>query len=417
MLNKNHYSHLLLFTVCLFISSTFVFAQKKQEVSVAVKMKTITPSAEITKINFFEGTWEEALAEAKKQNKPIFLDGYTSWCGPCKYMTKNIFTQKEVADHYNANYINVKKDMEKGDGIMLAEKYEIANYPTFVFFNPDGKATHRSIGAREAEPFVLLGKNALDETKQYFTLKAKYEAGDKSPELLHNYTLAYSGAAMGSSVDLADEYLATQTAENLLSEKNMDFVMETAHRGGKSLETLLSNKTKFEEAYESAKVVGMISNALGEKVRDAAMEGDEKAFQKVLDLSNNTLGEYAKLMNQKLSVTYYQMTQDWDKYATAAVAYIDNAQPADWNSYNNMAWTFFEKVEDKAMLEKAAAWAAKSIAIETNYYNTDTHAAILFKLGKKKEAMEAAQKAIKVAKENDINPKETQELLEKIENM
>ncbi|MBW6479654.1 MAG: thioredoxin family protein [Bacteroidales bacterium] len=41
---------------------------------------------------FFTGTWDEALAQAKKENKLIFLDIYASWCAPCK-MLKNNFGQ------------------------------------------------------------------------------------------------------------------------------------------------------------------------------------------------------------------------------------------------------------------------------------------------------------------------------------
>ena len=85
-------------------------------------------------IHFFEGTWAEAVAEAKKQNKNIFLDGYTTWCGPCKKMTKEIFTTDKVGNYYNEHFICVKKDMEKGEGIDLAKKYSINKFPTFVFF-------------------------------------------------------------------------------------------------------------------------------------------------------------------------------------------------------------------------------------------------------------------------------------------
>ena len=46
----------------------------------------------------------------------IFLDAYASWCGPCKMLQKNVFTKKAVGDFYNSKFINVKMDMEKGEG-------------------------------------------------------------------------------------------------------------------------------------------------------------------------------------------------------------------------------------------------------------------------------------------------------------
>ena len=43
-------------------------------------------------IAFFKGTWQEVLEQAKKENKLIFMDCYTSWCGPCKMLAKEVFT-------------------------------------------------------------------------------------------------------------------------------------------------------------------------------------------------------------------------------------------------------------------------------------------------------------------------------------
>ena len=55
-------------------------------------------------IEFFHGTWVEALAEAKKQEKPIFVDAYTTWCGPCQMMSKNVFTHADVGAFFNENF-------------------------------------------------------------------------------------------------------------------------------------------------------------------------------------------------------------------------------------------------------------------------------------------------------------------------
>lgn len=64
-------------------------------------------------IQFEKGTWSEVLTLAKEQEKLVFLDAYTTWCGPCKKMDKEVFTASEVAAVYNKMFINVKMDMEK----------------------------------------------------------------------------------------------------------------------------------------------------------------------------------------------------------------------------------------------------------------------------------------------------------------
>ncbi len=112
-------------------------------------------------IQFFHGTWEEGLQKARQENKLVFVDGFTVWCGPCAYMMKNVFPQKEVGDFYNRNFICMKIDMEK-EGKELAKRYNVVAYPTFLFVTPEGYVAHRGMGGmKKAEDFIALGKEAL----------------------------------------------------------------------------------------------------------------------------------------------------------------------------------------------------------------------------------------------------------------
>lgn len=81
-------------------------------------------------IQFFHGTWAEALEKAKIEDKLLFVDAYAQWCGPCKVMAKNVFTQKKVGDFFNENFINLKMDMETTDGASFGHKYPVSAYPT-----------------------------------------------------------------------------------------------------------------------------------------------------------------------------------------------------------------------------------------------------------------------------------------------
>lgn len=68
--------------------------------------------------NFQELTLAKALEKAKMENKYVFVDCYTSWCGPCKMMTANVLPLKEVGEYMNETFVCVKFDMEKErDGI------------------------------------------------------------------------------------------------------------------------------------------------------------------------------------------------------------------------------------------------------------------------------------------------------------
>ncbi len=67
-------------------------------------------------IRFEEGSFSTILKKAKDLKKPVFIDVYTSWCGPCKRMAKEIFPKKEVGEKFNASFINYALDAEKGKG-------------------------------------------------------------------------------------------------------------------------------------------------------------------------------------------------------------------------------------------------------------------------------------------------------------
>jgi len=106
-------------------------------------------------IRFRHCSWEEAKAMAKKEKKPIFIDFYTQWCGPCLNMAENIFTLGSVGNFYNDHFVCLKIDAETGEGVELAKKYEVASFPTFVFVNPKTeKAIHISGSNQDRETFL-----------------------------------------------------------------------------------------------------------------------------------------------------------------------------------------------------------------------------------------------------------------------
>ena len=66
-------------------------------------------------VDFQDLTYREALEKAKAENKLVFMDCYTSWCGPCRIMSNEVFPQKEAGDYFNPLFLFVKYDMEKGE--------------------------------------------------------------------------------------------------------------------------------------------------------------------------------------------------------------------------------------------------------------------------------------------------------------
>ncbi|QRR02685.1 thioredoxin family protein [Dyadobacter sandarakinus] len=112
-----------------------------------------------TGIQFMEASWASILKKAKAEKKVIFFDAYTTWCGPCKMLQKNVFTRTDVADVFNKNFINVKFDMESGEGPALAAKYPLEGYPTLFFIDPDGKIVRQVIGYQRPEELIKIAKS------------------------------------------------------------------------------------------------------------------------------------------------------------------------------------------------------------------------------------------------------------------
>lgn len=119
-------------------------------------------------IKWETGTLNEVLNKAKNNSSTpniVFLDCYTSWCGPCKYMAESVFTTKEAGDYFNSRFVNFKMDMEKGEGKEVAKKYNVRAYPTFLILDSDGNEIGRVIGGGKLEDFIKKVEKAAKFTK------------------------------------------------------------------------------------------------------------------------------------------------------------------------------------------------------------------------------------------------------------
>lgn len=103
-----------------------------------------------------------AIRKAMTENKLIFVDCYATWCVPCKDMEKEVFSDSKVGKFFNKNFINVKFDMYKPEGIKIKTKYNVKAYPTFLFLNLKGEQVYYSIGFIEPKAFINIAQNALN---------------------------------------------------------------------------------------------------------------------------------------------------------------------------------------------------------------------------------------------------------------
>ncbi|UMB59569.1 thioredoxin domain-containing protein [Lutibacter sp. A80] len=117
--------------------------------------------AQEKRINFEKGTFKEALAKAVKEDKLIFMDCYTTWCRPCKEISKYVFTQEPIYTFFNKNFINIKIDVEKGEGIEIAKHYGVKSYPTLLVLNQKGEILSDFEDLRTAKDLLEKAKEIL----------------------------------------------------------------------------------------------------------------------------------------------------------------------------------------------------------------------------------------------------------------
>lgn len=120
-----------------------------------------------TGVSFVEGSFAEVQEAAKKADKPIFMDIYAVWCGPCKFLANSIFPTQPVGDYMNATFVSTKVDAEKGEGVELAKKYGVKAYPTMLILDSEGNELGRLLGSsRTPEEFVQRVKDEMAKIDQ-----------------------------------------------------------------------------------------------------------------------------------------------------------------------------------------------------------------------------------------------------------
>lgn len=172
---------------------------------------------------FVDGDWESILNRAGEEDKLIFLDAYAVWCGPCKAMDRDVFPRPEVGEFFNTQFINVKRDMEKGEGLTLRERYDVRAYPTYLFINSKGEEVHRIVGSSSAEAFVERAQAALNPDMQRASLEARYVAGERSADFIKQYVDVLSTAYFrDEAAAVAQDYLENLPSGELLTEEHWE---------------------------------------------------------------------------------------------------------------------------------------------------------------------------------------------------
>lgn len=270
-------------------------------------------------IEFFDGEWKDALAQAEKTEKLVFVDAYAQWCGPCKRMAREVFTQAEVGDFFNSNFINLKLDMETPDGRDFGTKYPVSAYPTLLFLNGDGEIVKKVTGGKQADDLIALGKTAIQSYDRSGDYAVQYEEGDRSYDLVYNYVKELNKVGK-PSLKISNDYINSKP--DISKEEKAAFLLVAVTESDSKLFDQLvklkaeaigsSTEDAFNDKIKSA-CMAAVAKAVEFDYKDLIIEGVEK-YKKAKVGDAKKFGQEAWLEYHKLSGNYTEWKSLAGKY-------------------------------------------------------------------------------------------------------
>ncbi len=373
----------------------------------------VSPSFAQSGIQFFQGSWDEALTEARQQKKIIFVDAYTEWCGPCKAMSRNTFTDAAVGEFYNKNFVNYKFNMEKGEGPMFASKYQVNAYPTLLYIDPKGELVHRALGYKVPDAFLAEGRKANDPSNKQNLLELEMEEGDASPDDLLNYArnLKYKGEDYSEP---AREYFADLSPKQLRSPENWKAIQElSGDLDGPEFQYLVLKQKKFAKLYGKEAVYEKIKEVLRKETIAATLLKNEAKYAEASRIAGQLKDK--DQMASYLKVVHAEAEKDWADYAFKAIHHYNTYSITDARELDQVVNNFVNKVPKRDQLMEARDWARQSVALRNEAYNNATFAKLLLQLNDYQQALRMANKAVQLALQQGEDPEAYEALVEQIQ--
>lgn len=368
-------------------------------------------------IHFQESSFSDVLAKAKKENKLVFLDAYASWCGPCKMLERNVFSQKEVGDYYNLHFVNSHFDMEKGEGVALAKKYRVTSYPTLLFLDGDGVVVNKSLGYLNPAQFLDLGKMVMDPEQKIENKINKFNQGETQPEFLMDLIKNTYNNDYNFAKKVSERYFANKKPTELTKDDVGLLFYFSKFPEDANFIYLMTNKSDvlkwvpentLNDFEKQIKLSAVLKKAIDEEHRKIDEDLLNKEFVDILG------EEEGKLLSSKIRTEFYFSNKNYNAYQIAAIEYYQNTELFDASALHDSAWNFYLYVEDHQALLHAADWCLASIKKQEDTFNTDTLARIYYKIGDYKKAKFWAEKSISIAKAKKAEYTSTEELLKKL---
>jgi len=373
----------------------------------------------------FEKTssWQEILERAKSENKYVFVDCYATWCGPCKLMDERTYPSEKVGQYVNTRFISVRmqvdsseKDDEQiknmyADVRKIVQQYDVHSFPSFLFFSPDGKIVHRDIGYKDDSDFIKLAMNATDSNRQVYTLLNNYRQGKRNYKIMPHLSSAVNvfDKQLGDVIvdDYITNYLLKLGNNQLFTKGKIYFIGQAIQNSkGAAFNFVLHHSVQVDSVTERNYAGNILSFIIKKEEIDPLLWRDKKPtantphWNKIASAVRKKYGKYYSgrtLLDAKLQ--WYESKTEWPDYCKVLIQRVEKYGPFGpgdtFFQFNGVAWYLFLHSSDKKELMEALAWSDSSLQqVPTNVQCLDTYANLLYKLGRKHEAIEWEQRAL-----------------------
>jgi thiol-disulfide isomerase/thioredoxin len=391
---------------------------KKIFMTISVNCFFLVTTAQSPGIHFEQGlNWTAVRAKAKKENKYIFVNCYTTWCKPCSLTAEKVFPLKESGDSVNPNFISMNMQMDVtekdsdpvkaayGEAHSMMTKYGIQVFPTYLFFTPDGKLVHRVVGSSGATQFISSTRDALEPDKQYYSMMDQYYQGGRDTVLLE--LLAISAFQIGDH-EFGDSVLGDllPIIKNPFTKNRLDLIgLSVKKPDDPGFELFLHNAVEIDRLEKPEFAETIVRNAI---IRQNPMILDlfnDHSFKQSWDNIYNDLNlhygpAYAHRIIVWIKVPYYKNQRNWELYGKSLLSYLkeygDYVRVEDLNNY---AWDIFEYCTSSEDLDFGLSYSLRTIATieKPNPEFIDTYANLLYKSGKISNAIAKETEALELA--------------------
>jgi thioredoxin-related protein len=364
-------------------------------------------------VNFVNQSWEQILSKAKSENKLVYLDAYTDWCGWCKVLDKETFSNPQVGDFMNRNFVSTKLEMEKSEmGKKIAMKYVVNSFPSGLIFNGDGNLVYTIAGYSPPKDFMNLLKEAILPPNQW-NLKGYSNGFTANYPNFYLKAMGANGKKEFPADSVVNNYLRNQ--EDKFAEtswvvwKRFSYALDESNK-----KFFLLNRTEFSDKFGKVMVEDILSSFIQKKVELAAKNKDEKMFDAAMKEMSEQISN-AEENKPWYQLYFYEHSGDWKRFGTKANELITTKPDFASSSINAYAWSIYESCNDLETINLAISWMDKVVKTEAEYDYLDTYAALLYKVKNYPEAERYALQAIEVGKVQNRKVGDTQKLLEKIQ--